>query len=57
MLKKKARNAKQRATTVTVDEAISTLVTKAKVGLNFVCVCCNRMMYKLLFPITNLKGQ
>ena len=42
----KARNAKKRATIVTTDQAISTFLTKAKLGPECVCVCCNRIMYK-----------
>ena len=39
--------AKKRASIITVDKAIDTLLSKTKIGPDFVCVCCNRMMYKL----------
>ena len=44
--KNKAAMAKKRASVITVDKAIDTFLSKAKIGPDFVCVCCNRMMYK-----------
>ena len=42
----KAAMAKKRASVITTDKAIDTFLSKAKLGPDFVCVCCNRMMYK-----------
>ena len=36
----------KRGTTVSVDNAISTFLLKAKMGPDYVCTCCHRMMYK-----------
>ena len=42
----KARNAKKRAAIVTTNQAISSFLTKARLGPECVCVCCNRIMYR-----------
>ena len=44
--KNKQRTASKRTTSITLDKAIDTFLSKAKLGPEFVCMCCNRMMYK-----------
>lgn len=38
--------AKKRASTVSVDNAIATFLSKVKLGPECVCVCCHRIMYR-----------
>lgn len=42
----KAAMAEKRASIITVDKAIDNFLSKAKIGPDFICVCCNRVMYK-----------
>ena len=44
----------KRGTLVSVDNAISTFLLKAKMGPDYICTCCHRMMYRVLFIVTNL---
>ena len=55
-VKARAHIASKRATIVTVDKAISTFLSQAKFGPEFVCVCCNRLIYKqVLVPYNKAK--
>ena len=44
--KNKTAMSKKRALSVTLDKAIDAFLSKTKNGPEFVCVCCNRMMYR-----------
>ena len=44
--KNKTAMAKKRALTVTLETAIASYLSKVKLGPEFVCTCCHRMMYK-----------
>ena len=37
---------KRRASSIPLDKAINTFLSKTKPGPKFVCVCCNRLMNK-----------
>ena len=42
----RAKIANKRALNVSSDDAIASFQSKAKMGADFVCTCCHRMMYK-----------
>ena len=42
----RALMAKKRSKNIFVDDAITTFLLKAKMGPDYVCTCCHRMMYK-----------
>ena len=44
--KNKTAMSKKRALSVTLDKAIDAFLSKTKNGPEFVCVCCNHMMYR-----------
>ena len=44
--KNKTAMSKKRALSITLDKAIDVFLSKTKNGPEFVCVCCNRMMYR-----------
>ena len=53
---KQTAMAKKRASTVTVENAIAAFRSKVKLGPEFVCMCCHRMMYKqTVIPYTRGK--
>ena len=52
----RAHTAKKRAFPVSIDNAIATFRSKARMGPDFVCTSCHRMMYKQnVVPCNKLK--
>ena len=45
--------AKKRSTNISIEDAIATFLLKAKMGPDYVCTCCHRMMYKQNVVVCN----
>ena len=50
------RMAEKRTSIVSIDHATSAFISKIKIGPDFVCTCCHRMMYKqMVLPFNKFK--